>query len=308
MIQYVYGDVIFVENLVMNCIILFSTAKLTRSRYKKLNIFLASIIGSVYSVFYYFPGYEYLYTWFLKLIFSLFIIALAFNPYNLKEFGRAVAVFYIVSLIFGGAAFGVFYFINGIKFSYQGIFYMESFPIKLLFASILSAYIIIKFSWGYIVSKIRREKILMDVSVLQENKRIYLVALVDTGNSLTDPITNLPVLIAEYEIVKELLPAEIQRIFEENKDNNLNVIASVLSKSEWMTKFRFIPFKSLGNENGMLIGFKPDAINIEDKNTKKNIKDIIIAIYNKKLSKDGEYNALLHPDILSYYNGGKNSA
>ncbi|MCQ1528121.1 sigma-E processing peptidase SpoIIGA [Lutispora saccharofermentans] len=308
MIQYVYGDVIFVENLVMNCIILFSTAKLTRSRYKKLNIFLASIIGSVYSVFYYFPGYEYLYTWFLKLIFSLFIIALAFNPYNLKEFGRAVAVFYIVSLIFGGAAFGVFYFINGIKFSYQGIFYMESFPVKLLFASILSAYIIIKFSWGYIVSKIRREKILMDVSVLQENKRIYLVALVDTGNSLTDPITNLPVLIAEYEIVKELLPAEIQRIFEENKDNNLNVIASVLSKSEWMTKFRFIPFKSLGNENGMLIGFKPDAINIEDKNTKKNIKDIIIAIYNKKLSKDGEYNALLHPDILSYYNGGKNSA
>ncbi|HCJ57523.1 sigma-E processing peptidase SpoIIGA [Lutispora sp.] len=308
MIQYVYGDVIFVENLVMNCIILFSTAKLTRSRYKKLNIFLASIIGSVYSVFYYFPGYEYLYTWFLKLIFSLFIIALAFTPYNLKEFGRAIAVFYIVSLIFGGAAFGVFYFINGIKFSYQGIFYMESFPVKLLFASILSAYIIIKISWGYIVSKIRREKILMDVSVLQENKKIYLVALVDTGNSLTDPITNLPVLIAEYEIVKELLPEEIQRIFEENKDNNLNVIASVLSKSEWMTKFRFIPFKSLGNENGMLIGFKPDAINVEDKNTKKNIKDIIIAIYNKKLSKDGEYNALLHPDILSYYNGGKNSA
>lgn len=308
MIQYVYGDVIFVENLVMNCIILFSTAKLTRSRYKKLNIFLASIIGSVYSVFYYFPGYEYLYTWFLKLIFSLFIIALAFTPYNLKEFGRAIAVFYIVSLIFGGAAFGVFYFINGIKFSYQGIFYMESFPVKLLFASILSAYIIIKISWGYIVSKIRREKILMDVSVLQENKKIYLVALVDTGNSLTDPITNLPVLIAEYEIVKDLLPEEIQRIFEENKDNNLNVIASVLSKSEWMTKFRFIPFKSLGNENGMLIGFKPDAINVEDKNTKKNIKDIIIAIYNKKLSKDGEYNALLHPDILSYYNGGKNSA
>lgn len=308
MIQYVYGDVIFVENLVMNCIILFSTAKLTRSRYKKLNIFLASIIGSVYSVFYYFPGYEYLYTWFLKLIFSLFIIALAFTPYNLKEFGRAIAVFYIVFLIFGGAAFGVFYFINGIKFSYQGIFYMESFPVKLLFASILSAYIIIKISWGYIVSKIRREKILMDVSVLQENKKIYLVALVDTGNSLTDPITNLPVLIAEYEIVKELLPEEIQRIFEENKDNNLNVIASVLSKSEWMTKFRFIPFKSLGNENGMLIGFKPDAINVEDKNTKKNIKDIIIAIYNKKLSKDGEYNALLHPDILSYYNGGKNSA
>lgn len=308
MVQYVYGDIIFVENLVMNYLILFSTAKLTRSRYKKINIFLASIAGSIYSVFYYFPGYEYLYTWLLKIIFSLFIIALAFTPYTLKEFGKITGAFYIISLIFGGAAFGIYYFVNGIKFSYKGIFYMENFPAKILLVSIVLAYIVIKLSWGHIFSRIRREKILINMSILHENRRIFLIALVDTGNSLTDPITNLPVLIAEYETIKVLLPTDIRRIFEDNKDNNLNVIAAVLSKSEWLTKIRFIPFKSLGNENGMLIGFKPDAINIGDKAIEGDVKDIIIAIYNKRLSKDGEYSALLHPDVLSHYNGGKNSA
>jgi len=308
MVKFVYGDIIFVENLLMNYLILLSTAKLTRSPYKKINIILASIIGAVYAVFYYYPGFEYLYTWLLKIIFSLFIIVVAFNPYTIKEFGRIILVFYIVSLIFGGAAFGIYYLINGVRFSYKGVFYIESFPIKILLISIIIAYIVVKFSWGYIVSKIKREKILLDVSIFKGSKRICLVALVDTGNSLTDPITNRPVIIAEYQAIKELLPAEIQKIFDDNKENNLNAIASVLSKSEWITKFRFIPFKSLGVENGMLIGFKPDAVSIEDKRQRNYIKDTIVAIYNKRLSKDGEYNALLHPEILSNYNGGKYSA
>lgn len=308
MVKYIYGDIIFVENLLMNYLILFSTAKLTKSRYKKINILLASIAGAIYAVFYYYPGFEYLYTWFLKIIFSLFIIVVAFNPYTLKEFCRKILVFYIVSIIFGGAAFGIYYLINGVKFAYKGIFYIDSFPVKLLLASILLAYIFVRFSWGYIISKIKREKILLDVSIIKEDKKAYLVALLDTGNSLTDPITNLPVLVAEYEAIKELLPLEIQRIFEENKENNLNAIASVLSRSEWITRFRFIPFNSLGVENGLLIGFKPDGIRIEDNSGKNFIRDIIVAIYNKKLSRDGEYSALLHPEILTDHYRGENSA
>ncbi|HHY77240.1 MAG TPA: sigma-E processing peptidase SpoIIGA [Clostridiales bacterium] len=296
------------ENLLMNYLILFSTAKLTKSRYKKINILLASIAGAIYAVFYYYPGFEYLYTWFLKIIFSLFIIVVAFNPYTLKEFCRKILVFYIVSIIFGGAAFGIYYLINGVKFAYKGIFYIDSFPVKLLLASILLAYIFVRFSWGYIISKIKREKVLLDVSIIKEDKKAYLVALLDTGNSLTDPITNLPVLVAEYEAIKELLPSEIQRIFEENKENNLNAIASVLSRSEWITRFRFIPFNSLGVENGLLIGFKPDGIRIEDNSGKNFIRDIIVAIYNKKLSRDGEYSALLHPEILTDHYRGENSA
>ena len=106
----------------MNYLILISTAKLTKSEYKKIKLLLASAIGAIYSVFYYLPGYEYLYTCFLKILFSLFIIIIGFTPYKLNELFRYIGVFYIISFIFGGAAFGLYYLINDISDSYKGIF------------------------------------------------------------------------------------------------------------------------------------------------------------------------------------------
>lgn len=308
MIKYIYGDVVFLENIAMNYIILLSTAKLTRSEYKKIKLLLASAVGAVYSVFYYFPGYEYLYTWFLKILFSLFIIIIAFTPYKLKELTRLIGVFYISSFIFGGAAFGLYYIINGIKYSYKGVFYLQRFPTKLLLLSIIIAYFVVRYSWDYIVYRIRREKIISKVNICFNNKNILLSALLDTGNSLNDPISKLPVVVVEYSSIKEIIPYELQKIYEENKESNISLIASVMSKSEWLTKFRIIPFKSLGNENALMIGFKPDEFNIEYNEEKQIIKELIIGIYNKKLSQDGEYSALIHPDILSVYNGGNSNA
>ena len=50
----------------------------------------------------------------------------------------------------------------------------------------------------------------------------------------------------------------------------------------------------------MLIGFKPDKVIIEQIENKKEIADIIIGIYNSKLSKDESYSALLHPEIINF--------
>jgi stage II sporulation protein GA (sporulation sigma-E factor processing peptidase) len=49
----------------------------------------------------------------------------------------------------------------------------------------------------------------------------------------------------------------------------------------------------------MLLGFKPDEVQLTENNKLQSIKNIIIGIYNKKLSNDGEYSALIHPDILN---------
>ena len=131
-----------------------------------------------------------------------------------------------------------------------------------------------------------------------DKKQLCLDALVDTGNSLKDPITNAPVMITEYETIKLLLPDEVQNIFERRSENNLDAIAEIMSISKWAARFRIIPFKSLGRENGMLIGFRPDIITIFDSERRIQLKNIIIAIYRQNLSKDREYNALIHPEML----------
>lgn len=295
---YVYADVIILENLVMNYLILWSTAKFLRKEFSRKKLFLAALLGAIYAVFSYFHQYKYLYTMSLKILFSFLIITIAFTPYKLKEFFRYTAVFYVLSFVFGGAAFGLFYFINGIESLRNGVYLLNSFPVKILLVSSIIAYFFVRYCWDFIQYRIKREKIITKISISVDEKDTVVDALVDTGNSLSEPITNTPVIIAEYGSLKTLLPQDVQCIFEQNKENNFGIIANIFSGSQWVSRFRVIPFKSLGRDNGMLIGFKPDQITIDLNQENRKIKNIIVGIYNRELSNDGEYRALIHPDIL----------
>ncbi len=295
---YVYADVILLENLIMNYLILWSTAKLARYNYSKVKLIIASFLGSVYAVLSYFPEYSYLYSFLMKILFSILIIIIAYMPAYFHLLLKLTGIFYIVSFVFGGAAFGLFYFINGLQLTSNGISFIRDFPVKILVTAVALAYIIIRYSWDYIQHRIKRERIVLRVEMSFDKKQLCLDALVDTGNSLKDPITNAPVMITDYSMIKELLPDDIQRIFERCSENDLNTIAEIMSISKWAARFRVIPFKSLGRENGMLVGFKPDSVKIFDGGRTVNLSNIIIAIYRKSLSKDGEYSALIHPEML----------
>ena len=70
------------------------------------------------------------------------------------------------------------------------------------------------------------------------------------------------------------------------------------TKNKYISKLKVIPFSSLGKQNGMLIGIKPkSAIVIKDENENK-INNVIIGIYNKSLTKRGEYRALIGIELL----------
>ena len=295
---YVYTDVILLENLIMNYLILWSTARLTRYRYSKLKLMIASLLGAVYAVLSYFPGYSYLFGFFMKILFSILIVIVAYTPAYFHLLLKLTGIFYIVTFVFGGAAFGLFYFINGLSLTSNGISFIKDFPVKILAAAIIIACITIKYSWDYVQHRIKRERLIVKVEMSFDKKQLCLDALVDTGNALKDPITNAPVMITDYSSMRELLPDDIQKIFEQSGENDLNAIAEIMSISKWATRFRIIPFKSLGRENGMLIGFKPDVVTISDNDKRIQLNNIIIAIYRKNLSKDGEYSALLHPEML----------
>ncbi|HYF82027.1 MAG TPA: sigma-E processing peptidase SpoIIGA [Clostridia bacterium] len=295
---YIYADVILVENLIMNYLILWSTARLTRYNYSKVKLGIASLLGAVYAVLSYFPEYSYLFSFFMKILFSILIVIVAYTPAYFHLLLKLTGIFYIVSFVFGGAAFGLFYFINGLNLTSNGISFIKDFPIKILVAAIIIAYITIKYSWDYVQHRIKRERLIVRVEMSFDKKQLSLDALVDTGNSLKDPITNVPVMITDYSMIRELLPEDIQKIFEQSGENDLNAIAEIMSISKWATRFRIIPFKSLGRENGMLVGFKPDMLTIFDSGRRIQLNNIIIAIYRKNLSKDGEYNALIHPEML----------
>ena len=65
-----------------------------------------------------------------------------------------------------------------------------------------------------------------------------------------------------------------------------------------MAKLKFIPFSSLGKQNGMLLGIKPDYMKVIFDETEKVNENVIIGIYNKSLTKRGEYRALVGIELI----------
>ncbi|MCX7710921.1 MAG: sigma-E processing peptidase SpoIIGA [Clostridia bacterium] len=297
----IYLDVLFLENVVMNYLILLVTAKFSKNKTSSLRLLMGALVGACYvAILILFPNIKFYYTAFGKIILSFVMIAVAFTPEKVLQFFKTLAIFYISTFIFAGAAFAFMYFNQTGSFVRNGIVYIfwQS-KWTLLLLSIIMVGIIVRIFWEIIQSRHIKEKLLLTLRIAFESKIIALAALVDTGNSLHDPLTNTPVIVAEFKAIKDILPDEIQRIFLESKENDLISVTDIVSNSTWLSRFRLIPFTSIGKENGMMIGFKPDYIEIGEDQERKGVENVIICIYNRSLSKNERYRALLSPELVT---------
>lgn len=296
----VYIDILFLENVVINYLILMVTARFSKSQVSSLRLLAGAAVGAVYVVILVlFPGMQVYNSILAKIALGFLIIGVAFTPVKLKTFIKVLAIFLISTFIFAGAAFAFLYMNQSGGFVQNGIVYLfwQS-KWTLLFFSIMAVAIIIKVFWEVIQVRLTRDKLLLPLIITFEKKTIGMEALVDTGNSLHDPLTNMPVVVVEFKVIKELLPPDIKLIFEQSKENDLASVTDIVSKSAWFSRFRLIPFTSLGKENGMLLGFKPDYIEIGKDSEKKGVSEVIVGIYNRALSKNEKYNALLSPELI----------
>jgi len=108
----IYVDIIFLENLFMNYIILFATGTILRQPVKIIRYSISSALGSIYSLISYISMMEIYSNLMLKIILSLAMVYIAFNPRRVKDLGKSMMIFYLTSFTFGGVAFALLYFIK----------------------------------------------------------------------------------------------------------------------------------------------------------------------------------------------------
>jgi len=298
----IYLDVLFLENLVVNYLILVVTSKFLKRKTSNLRLFIGALVGAAYVIpMILFPGIKFYYTVFAKFLLSLAIVAIAFSPEKPVAFVKTLAYFYVSTFIFAGAAFAFLYFNQNGGFVKNGIvyvFWQSNWTVLFFALSVITVFIIIKICWELVQQRFARDNLLVPLRIAFENKSVDVDALIDTGNSLHDPLTNMPVVVVEFRALKEILPSEISVIFDQYREDDLVGITDIISGSRWYSRFRLIPFTSLGKENGMLIGFKPDYIQIGKEEERKGIYDVIVGIYNRSLSKNERYRALLNPELV----------
>lgn len=289
----IYIDIIFLENLVMNTIILYATAIILKIKPKFIRVIIGSVVGSLYAIITYTTQLP-IYTSVLsKILLSIIIVYITFNPQNMKNMWKEVLIFYLTSFVFGGVALYLLYFIKPQEIFIKNGIFVGEYVLKVIFLGAIIAFIIIKVSIKFIKNKMIAKDMYCKIKIKINEKEIETIAMIDTGNLAKEPITNTPVIIVESSLLYKILPKEI-----------INNIESILAgeikevPEEYISRLRCIPFSSLGKQNGMLLGVKADEIIIEKDDEKKVSKNVIIGIYDKSLTKRGEYRALIGLELI----------
>lgn len=105
-------------------------------------------------------------------------------------------------------------------------------------------------------------------------QEIRLRALVDTGNHLTDPISGAPVSVISKRAA-----------------------ASIVSCLR-LEKYHAIPYRSVGQEKGILSAYELPEILIEEAGRTIKREGVIVAVCDAGISPESDYQMLLHPGLL----------
>ncbi|CZT56941.1 Sporulation factor SpoIIGA [Eubacteriaceae bacterium CHKCI005] len=289
--QTVYVDILFAVNLFINYFLLCLTAKVTRIHTKRWRMLAGSALGAVYSLFIFFPEIPSLLSAAAKLIFSITILLAALPIHSIKVFLKTLACFFGANFLFAGLMMALWLFVspNNLMIN-NGIVYFNISPLILIGGAAVS-YLILSMIHRFTLRKAPDNKI-YTVTIEVDGQTATMDALLDTGHSLTESISDLPVLLAEYKSVEKLIPSQVRPVFEPSQ----RVFPVPPEDSSWRRRFRVVPFHSVGG-GGVLPAFRPDSITVTDGQHPVRVPKSFVAVSGTHLS-DGEYEALMNPDMI----------
>lgn len=226
------------------------------------------------------------------------MVYIAYLPKNFKKLFKELIMFYLISFVFGGSAFALLYFVKPENIMMRNGVYVGNYPLKIAVLGGFVGFVISHIAFKVVKTKMSTKDMYCKINIQINQKNVHVKALIDSGNLLKEPISGYPVIVVEkYELVN-ILPINIL-------DNLKEILkGNYLGKDEdneleyYVSKFRVIPFSSLGKQNGMLLGIKADKVIISFEEEEISINNSIIGIYDEHLTKNGNYTALVGLDLL----------
>lgn len=146
---------------------------------------------------------------------------------------------------------------------------------QLIYLILISVVVIIVIARVYRTYK--KNSDIYKVTVIVDNHKIMLHGIVDTGNQLTDKYTGKPVNVMD------------KSYFE-------NVLYQI--KDYGRLKYHFIPYRTIGNNEGIIEVITSDYMYISGKDETKAYKGALIGLSDRKVSQNGEYQALINERMI----------
>ena len=279
----IYIDILFIYNFVINYLIIYLINKFLNIGIKNKKMLLSSSTLSLISILIIYIEYKFkieiLFS--IKIIILMTVINITFNNKNIRELLKQIFLFFIINFMLAGC---LLFLISNKNNANKNVSF-EKINIKNICISLLLIMILIN-----IFKKLIKENMnnIYKIIIYIDNKVIETKALLDTGNILKDPYNNNPVIILEKECAYNLI-----------EKNDINkILGGDFADFKYLERLNIVPFKSIGKENGILVGIRSDKVEIINNDIKINKENIIIAMYDAKLTNDDKYCALIGNDII----------
>lgn len=281
----IYVDSLLLLNFIINFLLLTATARITGAPIKRLRTGFGAAIGAVYALMVILPDFGFLGSAAFKLVFAVLMAMAAFGIS--KKLPRYILTMFGVSMAFAGAVMAIEWMFGGALELINGIPYLSiGFPALVLITGCTYALL------GAVFNRAGEHSgkgELTDIKFELDGRQISATALVDTGNTLRDSVTNLPVAVVDYDILKNLLPKYVSTTLDQRDvSDSLNLFGR-LSDIGLGGKLRLIPYSAVGTDRGMLLALRCDRITVGD----YSVANALAAFSPTSVSDGGGYVALV---------------
>lgn len=247
----VYLDLVIILNFLVDFLLLMGTNRLAGFPLGAGRCALGGALGGLYAGACLLRGFRFLGNGLWRLVFLALMAVTAFGTE--KSALRRGILFLLLSLALGGVAEGLG---DG------------SFGNLVLGAGLVALLCVLGFQ-----GKLGERYITLELR--HGDRRCTLRALVDTGNTLKDPLTGQSVLVVGESAAKALLGLDSARL------------ASPIETMQTVPGLRLIPYRAVGQSNGMLLAAKMEV------KTGKQWESCLVAFAPQGIGNGTEYEALM---------------
>lgn len=301
----VYPDIIFILNFVADYILLFLLKKINRKSGTIKRRLLAAALGALSAVLTgIFPWMNIVLRFLLmNIMSSVLMLYIAFGRMKKADLLKQLVTLELITYFLGGLMNSIYYYTNfrlyliylGNKLTFSNISGKFVIIVLLLVTPIV---VILLLLFRRYQGNIRET---LEVELSFKNHSIHTRGLMDTGNCLYEPIFRKPVIIVENKLLEDLLPAEYLTELKNAKNymesSDFGFVKPEL-ENEHLPSLRIIPYQSIGEPQGMMLGLVLDKVLIyKGKETVCNEK-VTAAICDNHLSTKEEYHVILHKELL----------
>lgn len=268
----IYGDVVFVLNLLINYTLLRGTARLGAHAAAPLRLWLGAGIGGLYALLTFVPGLEVLQSTWVKFPVAVLMPVCAFGTG--RSTLRLGGIFALLSLVLCGAVFTALS-LQGKALQQGGyLLYPVSFP-----SLILTAFAVCLACRMLLPPLDHSADSILPLSVCLKGKSVRLTALRDTGNSLSDPLTGAPVITVYWKALHPLLPKALNEQILHTPERSMELLRSFSP--------RLIPYRAVGTAKGLLLAIPCTVTSGSKPRTQ------LVALSPTPVSDGGAYEALI---------------